>query len=119
MMKNIALINQQSPFNSPNGRESVDLALIFGAFEQQVCVVFVDDGVYQLLQDQNPEQLDSKDYLATMKAFELYDIEHIVCCKEDLLVRGMSENHLSMPVQLLSRHDIGQLLATFDHVITM
>ncbi|NQZ09472.1 MAG: sulfurtransferase complex subunit TusC [Algicola sp.] len=118
-MKTIAIINTQSPFNTPAGRDSLDLALIFGAFEQPVTVIFLGDGVYQLLDGQNPEAIDTKDYLSTMKAFELYDIEHIVCGLDDMKNRGISVNKLSMPVEALPNAQIGELLNTFDHVITM
>lgn len=116
-MKKIAIINSQSPFNTPTGRESLDLALIFGAFEQAVTVIFIEDGVYQLLDGQNPEAVDTKDYLSTMKAFDLYDIEQVVACREDIDSRGVSK--LSMDVEVLGNDQIGQLLDTFDHVITM
>ncbi len=118
-MKKIAIINTQSPFNSPTGRDSLDLALIFGAFEQPITVIFLGDGVYQLLDDQNPEALGTKDYLSTMKAFELYDIEHIVCGLDDMNSRGVPVDKLSMAIEAVPNSQIGELLNTFDHVITM
>ncbi|MFT5162355.1 MAG: tRNA 2-thiouridine synthesizing protein C [Alteromonadaceae bacterium] len=118
-MKKIAIINTQSSFNLSTARESLDLALIFGAFEQQVAVIFIDDGVYQLIDKQNPELLGSKDYLSTMKAFELYDIEQIIASQDDLSCRGIANRPLSMDVELLSNQQIAQCLTTFDHVITM
>ena len=118
-MKKIAIINRQSTFNRPTPRESLDLALIFGAFEQQVTVIFIDDGVYQLLDNQNPELIDNKDYLATMKAFELYDIEHIVASFDDMTCRGIADKPLSMDVEVMPNNQIAQLLTTFDHVLSM
>ncbi|MFT4924881.1 MAG: tRNA 2-thiouridine synthesizing protein C [Phenylobacterium sp.] len=118
-MKKIAIINRQSTFNHPTPRESLDLALIFGAFEQQVTVIFIDDGVYQLLANQNPELIDTKDFLSTMKTFELYDIEHIVASRDDMTCRGIADKPLSMDVALLANSQIAQLLNTFDHVLNM
>ena len=118
-MKKIAIINTQSSFNLPTPREPLDLALIFGAFEQQVTVFFVDDGVYQLMDRQQPELIGSKDYLSTMKALELYDIEHIVGCEEDMELRGVQADNLSMEVDIQSAKTIAGLLRNFDHVVTM
>lgn len=118
-MKKIAIINRQSTFNHPTPRESLDLALIFAAFDQQVSVIFVDDGVYQLLDNQQPELLENKDFLATMKVFELYDIERVVVSRDDMACRGVADSALSMDVAPLSNQQIAQLLTTFDHVVTM
>jgi tRNA 2-thiouridine synthesizing protein C len=95
------------------------LALIFGAFEQQVTVFFIDDGVYQLIAGQQPQVIDRKDYLSTMKALQLYDIEHIVGCKEDMTERGVLNSKLSMTVDIQPTKAIAELLNNFDHVVTM
>lgn len=118
-MKKIAILNTQPGFNHPTARESLDLALIFGTYEQQVSVIFLGDGIYQLLDNQDPELIDSKDYLSTMKAFPLYDIDHIVACADDMEARGVINLPLSMNIELLSQAEIAQQLKTFDHVITM
>ncbi len=117
MTKKIAVINSQSPFNTPAGRESLDLALIFGAFEQQVSVFFIDDGVYQLIKSQQPEQIGGKDFLATMKAFELYDIENTYCCEHSIAQRSIDKTTLIASAVLLTPEKIAQQLATFDHVV--
>lgn len=117
MTKKIALINSQSPFNTPLARESVDLALILGAFDHQVSVFFIQNGVYQLIKGQDPEAIDNKDFLATMKAFELYDIEHIVCCTDSLTERALSPAQLQQQVELLDSKQISALLGQYDQVI--
>jgi tRNA 2-thiouridine synthesizing protein C len=118
-MKKIAIINTQPSFNTPTPRESVDLALIFGAFEQQVSVFFLGDGVYQLIQNQQPELTQGKDFISAMKTYELYDIDHLVSCDTDMSSRGVSPDRLSLDVEVLSNQQIAELLTTFDHVVTM
>ena len=118
-MKQIAIINRQSPFNLPHGRESLDLAMIYAAFDQAVTVFFLDDGVYQLLGGQNPEQLQSKDYLATMKAFELYDIERVIVAAPDLQSRGIAPDELNIPCECLDNPEIAGLLGSFDQILTV
>lgn len=118
-MKKIAIINRQAPFNTADARESMDMALIFAAYDQQVTVIFIDDGVYQLLDGQNAELVDGKDFLATMKTFELYDIEQIIVCRQSLQQRGLGETKLFLPAEQQSKSQIATLLSTFDHVITV
>lgn len=117
MTKKIAIVNTHSPFNTPIAKESLDLALIFGAFDQQVCVIFVENGVYQLLNGQDPETIQNKDFLATMKALALYDIEQIVCCSTSAKTRGIEPTQITDDAKLLSSHDIATLLQSVDHVV--
>ena len=52
----------------------------------------MDHGVYQLVKRAAPEQVAYKDYLARMKAFDLYDIEKVyVVRKHSLLQRGLAQ----------------------------
>lgn len=118
-MKHIAIINQQSSFNTPDGREALDLALIFAAIDQQVSVIFIGDGVYQLHPEQNPERIKSKDYLSTMKAFDLYDVEQVLVCEQSLEARGIDKNNLNINAQLQTSTQISDHLKRCDHVLTL
>lgn len=118
-IKRIAIVNTKSSFNDANAREALDLALIYAAFDQQVTVIFMHDGVYQLLKDQQAKLLDTKDFLATMKTFELYDIEQVIACSDSLNERGIASNDISLPHQTHSRQALKKLWAEFDHVLTI
>lgn len=117
MSKKIAIVNTHSPFNTPVAKESLDIALIFGAFDQQVSVFFIENGIYQLLKDQQPELIDSKDFLSTMKALELYDIEEIICCSDSVKERQISPEKIAGWSSQQTRQQIAQLLNEFDHVV--
>lgn len=118
-VKNIAIVNTKSSFNDANAREALDLALIYAAFDQQVTVMFIGDGVYQLLKDQQAKQLDTKDFLATMKTFELYDIEQVIACSDSLSERGIENSDISLPHQTQNLQQIKTLWADFDHVLVI
>ena len=118
-VKHIAIVNTKSSFNDANARESLDLALIYAAFDQQVTVLFIGDGVYQLIGKQQPKQLDSKDFLATMKAFDLYDIDNVIACSDSLQARGIDKSTIALPHQAHSSCDIAKLWATYDHVLVI
>ena len=119
MIKKIAIINSQSSFNTPTPRESLDLALIFAALDQQVTVIYLNDGVYQLLGGQQPEQINGKDFLSTMKAFDLYDIEQVIACSESVQQAGVNESDLNLPTEMGSTARIAQVIANRDQVVTL
>ena len=50
MAKRLMYLNRRAPHGSVYAAESLEVVLIGAAFDQQVCMAFVDDGVFQLLE---------------------------------------------------------------------
>ncbi|NQZ83836.1 MAG: sulfurtransferase complex subunit TusC [Colwellia sp.] len=90
--QSIAILNSTAPFASTNGKDALDLALIFGSYEQNTSLFFQGDGVYQLVKKQSPDKISTKDYLKTFAAFEFYDIKHIYVCAASLDQRALSDD---------------------------
>jgi tRNA 2-thiouridine synthesizing protein C len=103
--KSIAIINASAPFAKANAKDSLDIALIFGSYEQTVSLYFQGDGVYQLISGQKPEQIQQKDFLKTFAALEFYDIENIYVCQHSLQKRNLSPNFCIDNVRVLSSDD--------------
>ena len=78
MSKSICIIFNKAPYGSQAGRELLDIALMAAAFEMPITAIFIDQGVYQLLRNQQPDILNIKNHTATFKALPLYDIEEIL-----------------------------------------
>lgn len=116
--KSILIINQSAPYGSSNGRESLDLALTCAIFEMPVSLLFVGDGLYQLINNQSPEQLQMKKHEAMLSALPMYDIDQIYVTAEDLSENGLTENDLAMPVTLIQRDFIASLIQQNDSVLT-
>lgn len=99
--KSIAIVNTHAPFSTATGKEALDAALIFGSYEQATSLFFMSDGVFQVIGDQNPAAITTKDYLKTFAALEFYDIEKIYVCKQSLIERNLDENFHIDNVQVL------------------
>jgi tRNA 2-thiouridine synthesizing protein C len=115
--KSIAIINSKAPFSSNYGKDSLDVALIFGSFEQDVSLYFQGDGVYQLIEKQNSEVISVKNYLKTFSAFEFYDIEHIYVCRQSLIDRGLAEEYHIENVQTLMPIEFALKLQQHNHIL--
>ncbi|MGJ8692586.1 MAG: sulfurtransferase complex subunit TusC [Thalassotalea sp.] len=113
-MKNIAIVNSKVPFANNAGKDALDLALIFGSYEQNVSLFFHDEGVWQLINNQQPEQISQKDYLKTFAAFELYDIDHVYVCRSSLSTRSLNESFHIDDVTVLNEADFYQKLLSHD-----
>ena len=101
------------------GKDALDLALLFGSYEQQISLFFIGDGVYHLLQGQSPAQLAAKDYLATYNALSFYDIEHVYVCQQSLQQRQLNDlDKLLNDIEVLSIDEIKSQLNLHKTVFT-
>ncbi|MBU2871464.1 sulfurtransferase complex subunit TusC [Colwellia sp. E2M01] len=113
----LAIINSKAPFSSNHGKDALDIALIFGSFEQQVSLFFQGDGVYQLIANQDATLVSIKDYLKTFAAFEFYDIENVYVCQQSLSNRKLSEKFHVENVQVLASNEFRTAVNKHQHVL--
>jgi tRNA 2-thiouridine synthesizing protein C len=95
--KKFLYINRKAPHGSIYAQESLEVVLIAAAFEQDVALAFVDDGVYQLMQNQDTSGIGSKNFSPTYRALGDYDVNQIYVEQESLELRGLSKEDL-MPL---------------------
>jgi tRNA 2-thiouridine synthesizing protein C len=95
--KKFLYINRKAPHGSIYALESLEVVLIGAAFEQDVSLAFIDDGVYQLLKNQNTKSVGTKNFSVTFKALGDYEVTRIYVEKESLETRGLDISDL-MPL---------------------
>ena len=114
--KKLLVIHTKSALNSLDGKEALDLSLIFGAYEQEVTVVFYQEGVFQTLAHQVPEKIGQKDYLTAFKTLDIYDIEQVFVCQKSLEKFGLSGKELITDIEPVSHSQLLALKANADHI---
>ena len=62
---------------------------------------FIDDGVLNLLDGQNPELLLQKDFIRTFKLLDLYDIEQRFVCADSLDQYNLNTEQLIISAEKL------------------
>ncbi len=95
--KKFLYVNRKAPHGTIYALESLEVVLIGAAFEQEVTLAFIDDGVYQLLQKQDTSEIGTKNFSPTYRALGDYDINQIYVERESLELRGLSKDDL-MPL---------------------
>jgi tRNA 2-thiouridine synthesizing protein C len=95
--KKFLYVNRKPPHGSIYALESLEVVLIGAAFEQEVTLAFIDDGVYQLLQNQDTGAIGSKNFAPTFRALGDYDVNRIYVERESLEMRGLGKEDL-MPL---------------------
>jgi tRNA 2-thiouridine synthesizing protein C len=93
-VKKFLYVNRKQPYGTVYALESLEVVLIGAAFEQDVSLAFVDDGVYQLTKGQDPSGIGMKNFSPTYTALGDYDINKIYVEKESLEARGLTIDDL-------------------------
>lgn len=118
-MKNVLVINSSSPFTHLNGREALDMALIFAAIDQNVSLLFRGAAVLALKPRQQPEEAKLKNYFKTLKTLELYDIENVYVCADSINQYPLDSTDLLLNAKVLNKAEIELLFRQQDHIVTL
>jgi len=92
--KKFMYLNTKAPYGSIYALESLEVVLIAAAFEQDVSLAFIGDGVYQIANGQDTTGIGQKNFSSTYKALGDYDINKLYVEKESLEERGLTEDDL-------------------------
>lgn len=93
-IKKFMYVNRRAPHGTIYAWESLEVVLIGAAFDQDVSVAFLDDGVYQLLKGQDTSELKIKNFSPTYAALGDYDVTKLYVEQESLEERGLSVDDL-------------------------
>ncbi len=126
--KKFVYINRKAPYGTVYALESLEVVLIGAAFEQEVQLVFVDDGVYQLTKGQSTEGIGMKNFSKTYAALGDYDVNQIYVDEQSLKDRGLTMDDLQeltyededddwaekSSMKLINRQEMAQLINDAD-----
>ena len=116
----LAFLFRTAPHGNAISREGLDALLAATAFcdEEDICVFFIDDGVLNLLDGQNPELLLQKDFIRTFKLLDLYDIEQRFVCADSLDQYNLNTEQLIISAEKIDRTSLINKLRQVEKVFT-
>jgi tRNA 2-thiouridine synthesizing protein C len=117
-VKKFMFVNRKAPYGTIYALESLEVVLITAAFDQDVSLVFLDDGVYQLKKGQQTKGIETKNFSPTYRALEGYDVEKLYVERESLEARGLTEDDLLVDVTVLGSKEMGALMDEQDVVLS-
>jgi tRNA 2-thiouridine synthesizing protein C len=92
--KKFFYVNRKAPYGSVYALESLEVVLIGAAFEQDVSVAFVDDGVFEIVKGQKTDGIGMKNFSPTYTALGDYEVTKLYVEKESLDARGLTVDDL-------------------------
>ena len=118
VVKRFMYVNRRPPYGTIYALECLEVVLIAAAFDQDVSVVFVDDGVCQLKKNQDTAAIGMKNFSNTYRALDDYDVEKIYVEQESLDARGLTTEDLIIPVEVVAAENLRAIMARQDVVIS-
>jgi len=116
--KRFLYVNRRAPYGSVYALESLEVVLIGAAFEQDVSVAFLGDGVYQLTKGQDTKGLEMKNFSPTFRALQDYDVTKLYVERDALQARGLSEADLVVPVEVVSAERMAEIMEAQDVILS-
>jgi tRNA 2-thiouridine synthesizing protein C len=113
--KNILLVFRHAPYGNALAREGLEAALACGAMGAKTSVLYINEGVWQLVEPQNSSAIDCKNQAAMASALPLYDVDAIWVDEDSLKQRNLTSadinagtiiNHPRVQVLLTSSKSI-------------
>ncbi len=131
-VKKFLYVNRRAPYGTVYALESLEVVLIGAAFDQDVSLVFMDDGVFQIKKGQDTAGSDLKNFSPTYNALGDYDINKIYVEKESLEERGLTVDDLmeltyededddwaeKSSIRLVSKSEIRDLMEEQDVILS-
>lgn len=130
--KKFLYVNRKAPYGTIYALESLEVVLIGAAFEQDVSLAFLDDGVFQLTKGQNTDGIGVKNFSPTFRALGDYDVSKLYVEAESLAERGLTEDDLQEimyededddweekpSIRIVSRAEMADIMADQDVVLS-
>lgn len=116
--KKFLYVNRRAPYGTIYALESLEVVLIGAAFEQDVSLAFLGDGVYQLAKGQDTKGLEVKNFSPTFRALEDYDVTKLYVEQEALQARGLNEADLVVPVEVVSAQRMTEIMEAQDVILS-
>jgi len=117
-IKKFMYLNRKAPYGTIYALESLEVVLIAAAFDQDCSLVFMDDGVYQIIKGQHTKNIATKNFSPTYRALEGYDIEKLYVEKESMEARGLTQEDLLVDVQVVDSATLAGIMQEQDVIMS-
>jgi tRNA 2-thiouridine synthesizing protein C len=111
-------VNRRAPHGTIYAQESLEVVLIGAAFEQDVSLAFIGDGVFQLAKGQDTKGLGVKNFAPAYRALDDYDVTKLYVEQEALRDRGLTEADLLVPVEVVSAQRMAEIMEDQDVILS-
>ncbi|MDO3385731.1 sulfurtransferase complex subunit TusC [Gilvimarinus sp. SDUM040013] len=118
-MSRILCVSRHAPYQTSHANDALDAVLAAGAFDQDIGLLLIDEGVWQLVTQQDAPYVGKKDLSKKLCALALYGIENIFVHEPSLQGRLLTRDSLCLDnVQLLTNKETRQLFDQYEQILS-
>jgi len=118
VVKKFMYVNRKAPYGTIYALESLEVVLIAAAFDQDVSLAFIDDGVYQVAKGQDTKNIGVKNFSSTYRALDDYDINKLYVQRESMEARGLTDKDFLVPVEIKTAAELSALMEQQDVLLS-
>ena len=115
--KDILLVFRHVPYGNALAREGLEAALACGAMGAKTSVLYINEGVWQLLEPQNSSAIDCKNQAAMASALPLYDVDAIWVDEDSLKQRNLTSADINTG-KIINRTRVQALLSSSKSILS-
>lgn len=110
-MKSVTYVITKHPGAIAN--ETIDMILVSGVMEQPIMVLFLQNGVYQLIRGESKH----RDTATKWSTLQILDIENLFVDEQSLIDRNIEVGKVPSNVKVVERTQLRQLLLNNDLIV--
>jgi len=114
----ILIIFTTAPYSTAVGQEGLDVLLMGAAFDLDITVLFMHNGVFQIKEGQDNINTRMKQFTKTFKALEDFGVENVYAFDLSLTATGLSKDQLTVDVAIVDHVFIQTLVRESKRVFT-
>ena len=132
VVKKFMYINRKAPYGTIYALEALEVVLVGAAFDQDVSMAFIDDGIFQLCEGQDTQNIGIKNFSPAFRALGDYDVTKLYVEKESLEERGLGPDDLmeltwedeeedweeKPSIRIVSRSEMKSILGNQDVILS-
>ena len=113
----LLVIIRRAPYDSSLARSALDTALASAALEQPVRVLFLGEGVLQLLPGQDSAAAGLRNVSRLLSSFPLYDLDRVYADANAVTRHGVNLKDSPVPVRPLAAAQVHALMEEHTHLL--
>jgi len=115
--KSLLVVVRHTPYGSSLARSSLELALAAASFGQTVGLLFMGDGVLQLIPEQDSKHMGVRNISRLIASFPLYELDRVFTDAYAIEQYGLHARELVLNTTVLDNEAMQKLMAQYDHIV--
>ncbi|MEX2162669.1 MAG: sulfurtransferase complex subunit TusC [Sulfuricaulis sp.] len=117
-IKKFLFVNRKAPYGTIYALEALEVVMISAAFDQDVSLAFLDDGIFQIVKGQETTFIGMKNFSQTYRALEDFGVTKLYVERESMEARGISGSDFIVPAEVISVREMAELMASQDIILS-